>query len=498
MINLGLARISSLLQPLFSNHTPLPWRAIHIAGTNGKGSIASYISTLLSHQGYKVGRFTSPHLVHRWDCISLNQRPVDKDVFLKVESEVQRRSRDQGIDATEFEVLTAVAFELFTRHGMEFGIVECGLGGRLDSTNALRQQDVELSVLAKVGLDHVDFLGDTIQKIAEEKTGIFKTGVPIVVDETNDPCVLDVVKHKLKEINGDDNDPDRFFVHLPAQLKSALNDTPAIQAMALADHQRQNLTTALTAYYALKCWRSKSEQAKEETTTSHQPTGEQQTLRVIQTLPDLIRQAHASLRGRLETLTLPPHLIPPPLPSSDKKQEPQPVQIQVLLDGAHNPQSATALAAHLQEHVRTKHNLPILWVLSMKGDKDISTVIKTLVAPGDFVITCAFGPVDGMPWVSSLDAQDLADEVTRVTTPSMMHGGEDVHVKVASDVKGPASVAHAIRLAVEVAGSSTTTTSSFGSSSSVGQATAGHRPICIAGSLYLVGDVFQCLEDPKC
>lgn len=482
MINLGLARISSLLQPLFSNHTPLPWRAIHIAGTNGKGSIASYISTLLSHQGYKVGRFTSPHLVHRWDCISLNQRPVDKDVFLKVESEVQRRSRDQGIDATEFEVLTAVAFELFTRHGMEFGIVECGLGGRLDATNALRQQDVELSVLAKVGLDHVDFLGDTIQKIAEEKTGIFKTGVPVVVDETNDACVLDVVKQKLKEINGD-NDPDQFFVRLPPQLKSALNNAPAIQAMALADHQKQNLTTALTAYYALEWRRSKSDQAKEPT-TSHQPVAiEQQTLSVIQTLPDLIRQAHASLRGRLETLTLPPHLIPPPLPS-DKKQEPQPVQ--VLLDGAHNPQSATALAAHLREHVRTKHNLPIVWVLSMKGDKDISTVIKTLVAPGDSVITCAFGPVDGMPWVSSLDAQALAVEVTRV-----MHG-ESVHVEVASDAKGSASVAHAIRLAVAV---SSTNNNTF---RSVGQGSGGDRPICIAGSLYLVGDVFRCIEDPKC
>ncbi|KIV88688.1 hypothetical protein PV10_08347 [Exophiala mesophila] len=474
MINLGLSRITSLLQPLFFSHPSLPWRTIHIAGTNGKGSTATYISTLLSHQGYKVGRFTSPHLVHRWDCISLNQRIVDKDVFLAIESEVQKRSREQGINATEFEVLTAVAFELFTRHGMEFGVVECGLGGRLDATNVLREQDVEVAVLTKVGLDHQDFLGDTVKKIAEEKAGIFKTGVAVVVDQSNEPCVLDVVREKVKDVNAGDDDSSRFLVQLPSELEiDALNE-PGVKAMNLADHQKQNLTTALGAFYYLMEHRQSSAVA------------EQHMQSTIRDLPDLIQQSHASIRGRLETLTLPPHLLPSSIPNEQKKTN---TPFQVLVDGAHNPQAAVALAKHIRDHIRGPSNLPIIWVMSLKRDKDISTFIKTVVAPGDHVVTCAFAPVESMPWVSSMDPYELAKEVTRIM------GGQEHHVEVGLDPKrGHPTVAAAIRRALSISMSASPDT---GSSLDDGGIRPDRIPICIAGSLYLVGDVMRALDDTE-
>ncbi|KAK5256123.1 folylpolyglutamate synthase, partial [Exophiala xenobiotica] len=208
MIKLGLQRISALLNPLFTTYpNTLPWKAIHIAGTNGKGSIASLISTFLSNSGYSVGRFTSPHLIDRWDCITLNQRVVERERFLAAEAKVRQRSESDNVGASEFELLTATAFELFTDAKVDVAVVECGLGGRLDATNVLRQGDVLVSVLAKVGLDHTEFLGDTVEKVAREKTGIFKAGVPVVVDGSNTPEVLDVVRERMAALGSSEGGP---------------------------------------------------------------------------------------------------------------------------------------------------------------------------------------------------------------------------------------------------------------------------------------------------
>lgn len=461
MINLGLSRITSLVRPLFSVHDPLPWRAIHIAGTNGKGSIASYVSTFLSHQGYKVGRFTSPHLINRWDCIWLNSRVVERDVFLAVESELKARSTEEGIQASEFEILTAVAFELFTRHGMDFGVVECGLGGRLDATNALRPQDVAASVLAKVGLDHTEFLGGTLQEIAGEKCGIFKHGVPVVVDESNDQVIKGVVEDKLKEVNPGPGNAEDLWFKLPTN-QAAILETDSIRDVGLADHQKQNLTTALTAYYTVEQRQPLSQTASQDMMGQ---TPDSRMDSTIQHLPQLIKDSHASIRGRLEWLSLPAHL----LPSSKRGQN-----VQVLIDGAHNPQSASALASYVDNHIRSnnkndshlsKQQPTVTWLMGMKQGKEANTILQTLLRDGDNVVTCSFGPVDGMPWVQSLDASDLADKVRQCTSGH-------VESAPAAPNKGH-NVASAIALAVT---------------------TAGGGPLCIAGSLYLVGDVLRLVE----
>ena len=183
MIDLGLARIGRLLQA-----TPQSWRAIHVAGTNGKGSICAYLSAALRSNGLSCGRFTSPHLIDRWDCINVNGRAVSETVFRDVEKAVRQRDQAESLGATEFELLAATAFGVFQREKVEVGVVEVGLGGKLDATNALRHKVV--TVIAKIGLDHQSFLGNTLEEIALQKAGIMRPGVPCVVDGSNHPSCL--------------------------------------------------------------------------------------------------------------------------------------------------------------------------------------------------------------------------------------------------------------------------------------------------------------------
>lgn len=193
MINLGLARISRLLAD-----TSLPWRAIHVAGTNGKGSVCAYASAMLQAASVAHGRFTSPHLIDRWDGIAINERTVGQDRFLAVEGEVKHRNRTEGIGASEFELLTATAFTCFSREKVRLAVVEVGLGGKDDATNIL--QDPIATVITSISKDHEPFLGNTLEKIAEHKAGIIKPGAPCFVDATNPPEIIDAIKRVAKQV----------------------------------------------------------------------------------------------------------------------------------------------------------------------------------------------------------------------------------------------------------------------------------------------------------
>ncbi|EHY55817.1 folylpolyglutamate synthase [Exophiala dermatitidis] len=601
MITLGLQRISRLLAPLFAKYPAgLPWKAIHITGTNGKGSVAALISTFLSASGYRVGRFTSPHLIDRWDCITLDQKVVDRDVFLAAEERVQKRSLSQSqsqagsSDATttddkpsEFEILTATAFELFTSQGMDVAVVECGLGGRLDATNVLRPQDVLVSVLTKVGLDHTDFLGETIERITEEKAGIFKPGVPVVVDESNAENVLDVVRRKVREKevhrqqgqqqrdDGDgagipgvksetttvDDDESGIFV-LPETLRAQLLHDRRVAQLGLAAHQVQNLVAAFTAYYVaeerlLKLKTGTDTAASEPESASTPPTTREsnpttpettglnttttttrastttsppstvsipaesrsspskllskQIITTTQNLPHLISAAQSSLPGRLQWIEL-------PISRGDATDTTANNTFKILLDGAHNPQSAQALAEYIDSHVRRNESStptnpsssnpipkpnPLTWILAAKSDKDIRSILSILLAngPSDTVVTCSFGPVAGMPWVKSMDASELAKLVSDFIT--------DGNVVVAE------SVGDAVQKAVEIAARGNESESGQNEdqeqrvesqrvesqrvesqSTTLGlQKTSTTGTVCIAGSLYLVGDVLRWLRD---
>ena len=173
---LGLERTAALLEELGNPHDRL--RSLHVAGTNGKGSVCATMETVLRAKGLRVGKYTSPHLVdfrERFliDGVRVNEEYVVE--FIDRWTPVVER-----IGATFFEATTAMAFDLFAREGVDAAIIETGLGGRLDSTNVIRPLAAGVT---SIGIDHVEYLGETREEIAAEKAGIFKAGVPAVIGE---------------------------------------------------------------------------------------------------------------------------------------------------------------------------------------------------------------------------------------------------------------------------------------------------------------------------
>ncbi|MCT4594171.1 MAG: bifunctional folylpolyglutamate synthase/dihydrofolate synthase [Anaeromicrobium sp.] len=177
---LGLHNINYLLDLMGNPHENL--KVIHVAGTNGKGSTSNYIATVLKEAGYKVGLFTSPYLEEFEERIRINGENIPKDRLGQVTSKV-KDCVDKMLEAgeshpTEFEVVTAIGFEYFKEEDADFVVLEVGMGGRLDSTNVVKKPLV--SVITPIALDHTNFLGNTIEKIAFEKAGIIKAECPVV------------------------------------------------------------------------------------------------------------------------------------------------------------------------------------------------------------------------------------------------------------------------------------------------------------------------------
>ena len=156
------------------------FKSIHVAGTNGKGSVSSLLASILQESGYKVGLYTSPHLLDFRERIRVNGEPIIRG---NVVDFVQNyRCAIEGIGLSFFEMTVGMAFEYFAQQQVDVAVVEVGMGGRLDSTNVITP---DLSVITNIGLDHTQFLGDTLTKIASEKAGIIKPEVPVVIGETH-------------------------------------------------------------------------------------------------------------------------------------------------------------------------------------------------------------------------------------------------------------------------------------------------------------------------
>lgn len=173
----GLQRIKTILKKLGNPEKNL--KIIHIAGTNGKGSTASYISSILMHQGYKVGLYTSPSLEKFTDRVRINgERISEEDVSRLLTSIKELSEEDEDMECpTEFEVITAAAYKYFDENNVDFAVIEVGMGGRLDTTNVINPI---LSVITSISYDHMQILGNTLAKIAYEKAGIIKENVPVV------------------------------------------------------------------------------------------------------------------------------------------------------------------------------------------------------------------------------------------------------------------------------------------------------------------------------
>jgi len=161
------------------NHPYLKYKTIHVAGTNGKGSVSHFLSAILQAAGYKVGLYTSPHLVDFGERIKVNGQMIDKEYVVNFVENNQFNF--DNIRPSFFEAIMAMAFSYFADCEVDIAVIEVGLGGRLDSTNIISP---ELSIITNISFDHVEFLGDTIEKIATEKAGIIKPTIPVVIGES--------------------------------------------------------------------------------------------------------------------------------------------------------------------------------------------------------------------------------------------------------------------------------------------------------------------------
>ena len=234
------------------NHPHTNFKTIHIAGTNGKGSCSHSLASILQEAGYKVGLYTSPHLVDFRERIRVNGQCISKERVVKfVEDE---RKFFEPLHPSFFELTTALAFKYFDEQKVDIAIIEVGLGGRLDCTNIISPI---LSIITNISFDHTQFLGDTLAKIAAEKAGIIKKGVPVIIGEANEET-RPVFQSKANEVNSD-----IVFAEDNAIVTSSspivdggrrynLSNNSTLVGELSGDYQERNMNTILCACNILK------------------------------------------------------------------------------------------------------------------------------------------------------------------------------------------------------------------------------------------------------
>jgi dihydrofolate synthase/folylpolyglutamate synthase len=337
-IKFGLSSTAKLLDRLGNPHLHL--RAVHIAGTNGKGSTSAMISSILIRAGYRVGLYTSPHLVRLNERFRINDQDVGDANLLQIFRRV-RAVVDEREPPTFFEMATAMALTLFAEEPVDWAVLEVGMGGRLDATNVILPQ---VTVITNISLEHQEFLGSTIAAIAREKAGIIKQKVPLVTAVTQ-PAALAVIKACcLREeapwyrvgqhLRVRSQGARRFSYH---GLDWHLGD---LRTPLLGRHQLLNAATALGALELL---------------------ARQRHCRLS---PDQISEGLLRTRwpGRLEWLSRRPP---------------------ILLDGAHNPAGAIVLRRALQEEFTYDR---LILVLGIMADKDLHGMVATLAPLAEHII----------------------------------------------------------------------------------------------------------------
>ena len=246
----GLERIAA-----FCQHIGNPQRnfyTIHVAGTNGKGSVSHMLASILREAGYRTGLFTSPHLVDFRERIRVDGEMIPKQ---KVVNFVDKhREKMQELDLSFFEMTAAMAFDYFDQSDVEVAVIETGLGGRLDATNIITPL---LSVVTNIGMEHTEFLGDTIQKIASEKAGIIKKSIPVVIGQANEEynavfeqqaatlnskVIYAEQEFVLGAVEHFDNHNQHFSIE-----RTRDNRNFELDIDLLGDYQRHNIVTACAA-----------------------------------------------------------------------------------------------------------------------------------------------------------------------------------------------------------------------------------------------------------
>ncbi len=338
------------------------WPAIHIAGTNGKGSTAAFLEAALLKAGYRVGKYTSPHLVRVNERIVVNGRPAPDGLFI----ELTRRLRPtiETLQPSFFEVLTAMAFWYFKQQQVEIAVVETGMGGRLDATNVVTSL---ASVITSISLDHQQYLGNSLKAIAREKAGIIKPGIPCITSNTH-PEVHNVLQARCKEIGSSLDvvaDNGQWHVHSLELTGTTLSVQYGqwrfsnLRLGLAGKHQVENAMLALGTLYRLR--------------------------NKIHVQPETIRDAFKKVNwpGRLQVLST----VPP-----------------VVLDVAHNPAGIERVLKFLKEQFPDR---PLFALVALQRDKDAPAIARRLARRTKHVYVT--GLTEGKP----LKPQILADCIVR-------------------------------------------------------------------------------------
>ena len=312
-------------------------KILHVAGTNGKGSVCSFLASMLKAGGKRTGLFTSPHLVKINERFVVDEQDVSDEEFLEAFHTVMgcvEEMKEEGYPhPTYFELLFLIGMKLFERAGVEYLVLETGLGGRLDATNSVAHPLV--SVITSISLDHTEYLGDTVAAIAGEKAGIIKEGVPVVYDASC-PESAEVIRRRAEELRAPAYPitPKMYKIskttkkHIDFSIDSGYYDDIRLSISSVAEYQVKNAAEAVTAIRVID---------REGAFTD-----------------EVIRKGVEEMRwqGRMETV----------LPG-------------VIIDGAHNE-------AGVEEFVKTARRLeadyPVTLLFAAVGDKDYRHMIETI------------------------------------------------------------------------------------------------------------------------
>ncbi len=353
-VNLGLSRIQALLAALGYPHQSVP--ILHVAGTNGKGSVCAYLSSILSAAGYKVGRYTSPHLVDWNERICINNQPISTDIALTILDRVIAAIDPTTPTPTQFEIVTVAMWLYFAESQVDIAVIEVGLGGRLDATNVCDQPLA--TIITSIDLEHWQQLGDTIAKIAAEKAGILKPDCPAIIG-TLPPDAITVVKERVAGLNC----PTTW-------VKPAISVQPPLSKDSLPWVEFAGIKYPLALLGEMQLTNSAIAIA---TIQVLRETGWE-----ISDADIVAGMANTQWLGRIQWTTWQGHKL--------------------LIDGAHNPAAAIAL----RQYVDTL-NTPISWVMGMLSTKSHREIFQALLRPGDRLYLV---PV---PDHSSADPATLAD-----------------------------------------------------------------------------------------
>jgi len=357
-IKLELDTIKNILQQL--DNPEKKYNLVHVAGTNGKGSTATYIASILQKAGFKTGVYTSPHLVNFNERMTINGRQISNDDVVKAYEAVHQADTGER-KATFFEIATAMGFYYFAKQNVDWAVIETGMGGRFDATNVI---EPKVSVITNLSIEHTDYLGNTIKALAKEKGGIIKAGVPVVT-AVSQPSGLKVIKAKAKQTSSalhiykkdfsirknpklntyNYNGLKHNFHHLIKPLPGA--------------HQKENLSLALAACEL-----------------------------ILDNIDETLVKKGLSITkwpGRLE------HVQDKPL---------------VIIDGAHNLKAARVLGKYLSTTLKEKK---LTLVLGILDDKPYEKMLESLVPYAhNIIITKA--KID-----RSLDPSILKEAVQKIT-----------------------------------------------------------------------------------